>query len=425
MTNKIIALTALLISISGFSQKNNISPYSFFGIGEVNETKSVSEQTMGGIGTALNSSHRLLFSNPASLGSLKFTTYTLAAANNYVSIDNGSNKQGSSAFSLSYLALGFPVGKNGGASFGLQPYSKIGYNIITKFQNDVDETESDLFTGEGGTNRVFVAYGYKLPHQISLGLEVSYIFGNLNRTILHRNENVVDRLATRYHSNTDIKGFSYKFGAQNTIKINTKIDLKTGLSFLLKSNLDNKGNETLISLLNSTNPDIVVPRDTILNVDSNSKVNLPLKTAFSIGFGKNNKWYVGYEYSFQNAIAFSDNSTQNNNTVIYDASNNMALGGFYTPKAESITSYWKRVTYRAGLHAKKTGLVINNTHIKDFGMSFGVSLPSKRRLSNINLGFDIGKRGEINNNGLIKENYYNFRLSLSLNDKWFNKRKLD
>ena len=68
--------------------------------------------------------------------------------------------------------------------------------------------------------------------------------------------------------------------------------------------------------------------------------------------------------------------------------------------------------------------MVNNTEVNDFGMSFGVGLPMGKQLSNVNLGFELGKRGELNN-GLIKENYLNFRLSLTLNDKWFNKRKLD
>ncbi len=58
------------------------------------------------------------------------------------------------------------------------------------------------------------------------------------------------------------------------------------------------------------------------------------------------------------------------------------------------------------------------------GISFGVGLPVGRMFSNTNLGFEIGKRGTTNNN-LIKENFVNFQLSLSLNDRWFEKRKYD
>ena len=102
------------------------------------------------------------------------------------------------------------------------------------------------------------------------------------------------------------------------------------------------------------------------------------------------------------------------------------------PKVNSISSYWDRVTYRAGLRFKKTGLLINNTgvannftEINDFGMSFGLGLPLRRQLSNVNIGVEYGKRGTLANN-LIKENYFNFRISLSLNDvNWFVKRKIN
>ncbi|MEE9349020.1 MAG: hypothetical protein V3U80_03165 [Flavobacteriaceae bacterium] len=426
MIKKIIALAIFIVSINGYSQKNNISPYSFFGIGDIADTKSVFEQNMGGVGTAFKSSYRIGFSNPASLAALKLTTYTLAANNNFIVIDDGINKkQNSSSFALKTLALGFPVGKKGGASFGLQPYSKVGYQILNKYQNDIDETESDLFTGEGATNRVYIGYGYELPYNINLGVEASYIFGHQERAILHRDDEHLDRLATRYRILSNISGFSFKFGGQNSFKINEKLNLETGFTVILESNLNDKGNESLISLTNSPNPEILEPRDFILDNDFEGTIVSPIKSTYSIGLGETNKWFAGFEYSMQNALTIPSTFTQNNNTIAYGDSNNLAFGGHYTPKAESITNYWDRVTYSAGTHLKQTGLIVNNNEIKDFGISFGVSLPSKRQLSNINLGFDIGQRGEIDNSGLIKENYYNFRLSLSLNDKWFKKRKLD
>jgi len=107
----------------------------------------------------------------------------------------------------------------------------------------------------------------------------------------------------------------------------------------------------------------------------------------------------------------------------YSNSNVISLGGFYLPKYNSIASYFDRVTYRAGFNYKKLGLVINETEIEEYGISFGVSLPLGLRLSNANLGFEIGKRGTTDNN-LVKENFFNFKLSLSLNDKWFKPRPI-
>ena len=80
------------------------------------------------------------------------------------------------------------------------------------------------------------------------------------------------------------------------------------------------------------------------------------------------------------------------------------------------------MTYRAGIRYEDTGIMIRNESINDFGISFGLGLPVGRSLSNLNVGFEFGKRGTTDS-GLIKENYANFHISLSLNDKWFIKRK--
>jgi hypothetical protein len=107
----------------------------------------------------------------------------------------------------------------------------------------------------------------------------------------------------------------------------------------------------------------------------------------------------------------------------YDKFSNISIGGFFTPNMNSISSYFNRVTYRAGFNYQKTGLVVNETDINEYGISFGVSLPIGLKLSNVNLGFELGKRGTTDNN-LVEEQFFNFRLSLSLNDKWFRKQKI-
>ena len=63
------------------------------------------------------------------------------------------------------------------------------------------------------------------------------------------------------------------------------------------------------------------------------------------------------------------------------------------------------------------------TAIDDFGISFGIGLPVTKQLTNLNVGFEFGKRGKTDK-GLVQEKYLNVRLSLSLNDKWFKKREI-
>jgi hypothetical protein len=78
--------------------------------------------------------------------------------------------------------------------------------------------------------------------------------------------------------------------------------------------------------------------------------------------------------------------------------------------------------YRAGFRTENTGLVVNGESIREFGISFGAGLPLGFDYSDVNLGFEYGQRGTTNKN-LIKEDFFSFSISLSLNDRWFKRRK--
>src|SRR5690606_14890358 len=106
----------------------------------------------------------------------------------------------------------------------------------------------------------------------------------------------------------------------------------------------------------------------------------------------------------------------------YENSSSVSIGGFYIPDYNSYSSYLKRVVYRGGLRFENTGLNINDETINEFGISFGLGIPVGSMFTNANLGIEIGRRGTTNRN-LIQENFINLQLSLSLNDRWFEKRK--
>ena len=154
-----------------------------------------------------------------------------------------------------------------------------------------------------------------------------------------------------------------------------------------------------------------------------------MKSALGIGFGRDNKWYAGVDYTFQKALS-SEGSIYESDIISYDNYSKFAIGGFYTPKYNSILSYWNRITYRAGFKFENTGLMLDVDKdgldyepINDFGISFGIGFPVGKQISNLNFGFEYGKRGNTNGN-LVQENYFNFRMSVSLNDKWFKKREI-
>ncbi len=408
-----------MTSIS-IAQQTSSSPYSFFGIGDQAKLKTVEEIGMGLMGGALNSEYQLSFTNPASYGALTWTTYVFSGGNKTITIDDNTEKQTSSAASLTYLAMGIPIRGNQGIAFGLQLNTAVGYSLLDQKFEDEILVQDNLLKGNGGTNRVFFGYGYRFPFNLNVGIETAYVFGGIENSILNRRLNVL--LATKLRTESYVKGFSYKLGAQYSKKITDNLKLKLGLSAEIGHELNEKGTEQLISLVNIGN-ETELPVDTLSSVDYNSKIKSPLKTTLSAGIGKDNKWFIGADYTFQDALEFTGGIYDDITVYRYKNSSLISFGGFYTPKFNSISSYWNRITYRAGVNYKKLGLVINDTDINEYGMSFGISLPMGLRISNINLGFELGQRGTTENN-LIKENFYTFRLSLSLNDKWFKKQKI-
>ena len=419
MIKKTIIAITLLITFQSYSQKTNTSPYSFFGIGSKSNASTVEQLSMGGVGVTLNSDYHLNFSNPASFANLTFTTYTLGIENKNNNAKQGDFKQKSSATYLSYLAVGIPLGTKGGFAFGLIPNSTIGYSLIS---NEYDSSNTIIsatqYQGTGGTNKVFLGFGYKITKGLSVGLQGNFIFGNIDNSII--NQEASSSLAAKYQTVSNINSFMFNSGIIYNREVKKGVNLKLGANFELANNLKAKGNNYLYS------ETLGISRDTVLNVTTTGFVKTPLKSTLGAGLGSKNKWFASVNYSFQNALSEQGDVFPNFSKISYGNYNKISLGGFYTPKYNSITSYWDRVTYRAGLKYEKTGLLVdpsgtgNFNSINDFGISFGIGLPIGNQLSNLNLGFELGKRGKLTND-LIQEKYINFRVSFSLNDKWFNK----
>ncbi len=421
MIKDIIVIAILFISTLSFSQATNSSPYSLFGIGDQANLKTVEEISMGQMGGALNSEYQLSFTNPASYGSLKWTTYVFAGGNKTNYVNDGENKQTSSAAALSYLGLGIPIRGNQGLVMGLQLNSAVGYSLIDQtFNNNGELVEIDRYYGNGGTNRVFLGYGYQFPYNISVGVELAYIFGGIDNNVLNRRNNV--QLATQHLSNSNISATSAKVGVHYAPKISENLRFKFGLAADLESTMTEDGDVLLYTIINDEDA-IGIPVDTLASSQYKATITSPLKTAISAGIGEDNKWFIGAEYTFQNPLDFSGGLYEDVSFYRYDNFSNISFGGFYTPNRMSLSSYFNRITYRAGFNYQKTGLVVNETDINEYGISFGVSLPMGLKISNVNLGFELGKRGTTDNN-LVEEEFFNFRLGLSLNDKWFRRQKI-
>ncbi|MDG2193972.1 MAG: hypothetical protein P8K77_03775 [Polaribacter sp.] len=424
MLKRIFYIFLVFVSIKAVSQRTNSSPYSFFGIGQQYSSQTVEQVSMGGVGVAFSDSYHLNLMNPAGLANLRFAAYTFGLTVNDLTVKDFSGSQSSTSTSLSYVNIGFPIGKKAGMSFGLQPNTSVGYSLLNEVKDaDGELLEVSRFFGLGGTSKIYGTFGMFLTKELSVGVEAEYVFGKTENTVLNQRTNVT--LATNNTEETTLRGNGLKIGMQYTKELSNKLMLNFGATMKLQNSLTTNGEGHLYSSFSGS------PRDTISSVTINGKIVSPLKTGLGIGIGKVGKWYAGLEYEFQDALSIQGSLLSESTSYAYSNSNKLSLGGFYLPKMNSISSYWDRVTYRAGLRFEKTGLLVSKTstvggftEINDFGISFGLGLPMGKKISNLNLGVEYGKKGTTAND-LIQENYFNLRLSLSLNDSWFVKRRID
>ena len=149
-----------------------------------------------------------------------------------------------------------------------------------------------------------------------------------------------------------------------------------------------------------------------------------MEFSLGAGYGRDTKWFVGTQFDFKKGetIQFLGQPFANENSY------RIAAGGWFLPNYNNFRNYFSRVVYRYGAYYEKGNLAINGTNINQFALTGGVSLPfenrSAARMSGIDLGLEIGKRGTLENN-MIRQNFVNLRIGLNFADKWFNKRLYD
>lgn len=438
-----IVLTLLFVCIGYAQQGGTTSPYSFYGIGSLKFKGSVENRSMGGLSIYSDSIH-INFRNPASFAGKNLKVFndegrpvkfTVGGSHNTERLRTANAADNANVTTFDYLGMSLPIGEKFGVGFGIVPYTSVGYQLeATSNEIIADSTLlTNRYNGDGGENKVFFSVGYQVSNNLRVGVDAAYNFGNLENnaiSFLYDDEGELLQFQTRETNTSRLTGVNFDIGVIYEPMITEKLQLTTAFTYTPKSTLKSENERTIQTVqVSQTNGEVFEGLGNTINVDleaanlAETDLTLPTRWSLGGGIGKPNKWFFGGEYSFVQTSQLDNPIFSAENARFEDAST-VAFGGFYIPDYSSFSSYWKRITYRAGARFEETGLVINNEPINEFGISFGVGLPVGRLFSNANIGIEIGKRGTTNQ-GLVEENFVNFQLSLSLNDRWFVKRKFN
>lgn len=401
---RIFALLFVFTTLATYAQEGTASPYSYFGIGDVKPNATVESRAMGGVSAIPDSIHVNL-QNPAMLTQLKWINYTLGMTYNTVKLNTADATESARRSTLDYLSYAFPSNKMA-FSLLIMPYSSVGYKV-----QNLDEVngKTTQFNGKGGLNKAMAGFAYQINTHWSVGVQLGVLFGKIetNSTLVQTGI----QFGTREQNTSNLSGFAGQLGLAYYLRRPGKPSFNASLTYSPQLSLT------------SNNQRFIYASDAVSITVPNSTLRLPSLTTMGFGYGVEKKWYTCFEMSLQGKNELAERYSTDSNTR-YQSAYRIALGGYFIPNYSSFNSYYKRMVYRAGVRMGQTGLVINDTSIQDLAATAGLGFPIGGLLSNANFTVELGRLGTTSN-GLIQENYINFSLGFSFNDKWFVKRKYD
>ena len=431
---KKLLCSALLLIMGGatlVAQELTISPYSRYGIGDIQGNINARNAAMGGISIATDNYFSLNRQNPASYADLVYTTLDISGFGQYSSLSSDVSSENQVTAGFQNLGLGFSSNRNVVLVMGFAPYSIVGYNVINTRENvaigDTTFTELANYRGQGGLNQIYGGVGVRLlERKLRVGANFSYNFGRTEYSSeATLNTNSTAFLPARFDEDIFLSGPAASLGVMyiDSLKGTEGLYFRVGASLDFQSTLNGSRQTFLVNSLDPTS----TLNDTIR--DQEGDVTLPLRFGVGAMIHKPAKWSLGADFVYQDWSDF----TYFDDDVNLGADWRISFGGEWIPNFES-PKYFNRMSYRLGGYVKQSYIVFGDEAVNDVGVTLGFALPSALKATNrfdrgrassrINMTFILGRRGNLNSQPL-EEFYARFQLGITLNDTWFVRRVID
>lgn len=331
------------------------SPYSMFGLGEMATGLYGSNAAMGGVSTGMRNAWLINTENPAGLTGLD-TLRLFAETSAFLKSESYQSKSGSSqAFTgnVSAFSLAGRILPRWYMAVGLTPYSSVGYYFQSTqpLEGSPDSYYTSIFEGYGGLSKVYLTNAFLLDKNLSAGVNVSYIFGNTKLTETQTNVSVENRMYT--HT------FYADFGLQYHRQLSRDLSFTLGAVYGYKQRLKQENSLAITSGSNETE-------------ESQRHTTQYLPQFFGAGGSlAYRKWTYAVDYNFHQYSSLSSGDSR----VMFRDSHELKLGISYYPNGYTSGSYWKRITYKAGVALSTPYLRISGQSGYSYRLSAGMGLP--------------------------------------------------
>lgn len=435
-----LSLIALLAINSAIFAQNvgSDSPYGRYGYGPLSNQAIGAAESMGGIGYGLRRSQQVNPLNPASYSKLDTLTFIfdIGFSGQYSSQSDGSNSRSFKNGNLDYIALQFPILKKIGASIGLLPYSKVGYNYGKAYYRE-DVSYSETHRGSGGLSRVYGGIAYTPLSNLSIGVNLSYLFGDFSYSnVVTPSSSFITQKKTDFEINTVM----HEWGVQYSIPITRERTVTLGAVYTPKVSTKTTINPSELVYSYDpysypySSPIYVIPTDTL----TGQKFQTP--ESFGLGFTYSaRKFLVGIDGTYQKWKDVEYPSSLDGMTSDTRFNNAYKVNAGFEYVAEPLSrNYMNRIRLRGGLSYSNSYINAFGTDpasgnsvtggFKEYGANVGLGFPIRDNLTGhvtmINIGFNYTLRNP-NKSYMIKEETYRVFINMNINEFWFFKRKFD
>lgn len=419
------------------------SPYSRYGYGLLTNQAPGASEAMGGIGYGLRRSQQVNWLNPASYSKLDTLTFIfdMGVSGHLAKMDDSANARDYYNGNFDYAAIQFPLFRNVGASVGLLPFSKMGYNFgDERYTSGTRYYET--YRGTGGLNQIYVGLAWELFKNFSLGANLSYLFGDFTRS------NVVTPASssaligeTKY--NYVFREMKYDFGIQYTIPFDKERSLTLGAVYSpqLALSADVNPSEMLYGVDPYQNPWYGPVQ--ILKTDTLNNASFQLPHSFGAGFTYESRHFlfgVDGTYQLWKNRDYPDILDDLSNQQRYNDLLRVNAGVEYVVDPLS-QNYFHRVRLRGGFSFSNsyTNFYVNDPSnlnngavgtgsYKEYGVNVGVGLPMRDLMSGhvsmLNVGFGYSRQ-QPDSDYLIRQDMFKISINMNINEFWFFKRQFN
>ncbi len=408
------------------AQSGTNSPYSQYGLGVLSDQTSGFNRGMNGVGLGFHEHNQINYLNPASYSAIDSLTFIIDAgiSGQITNFEENDIKKNAKNANFEYVVAGLRIAKHAGVSFGVLPFTNVGYNYThtgSDFKNFEDVTYTNTYNGEGGLHQVYFGAGWQPVKGLSIGANVAYIWGKYDKYVINAYSNSNYNTLTRTYF-TQVNSYKIDLGAQYTVKVSKKDEVTLGVTFAPGHNLGASADMNIIS----TNSQTSTSDTTAFSIDKAFK--LPNMYGVGLMWNHNKQWKVGLDYTLQKWSSLEYPDFNGSDYVlqkgIYSDRSKVNLGMQYC-YGELNRNFFKRIQYRAGVSYATPYFKVNGLDgPKELSVSAGFGIPiinNYNRRSFLNIS---GQWVKSSAKDLIKENTFRLNIGFTFNEEWFRKWRM-